>query len=214
MNGTNGITNDNSEELFPLFNNNQTLEIAFVFINYDSEMLEFNQINAILLEKLWGYDTFDYFVNYSYFEANASYEQEFMTFIEEIKETNAVTSKLNKSALQEQADDGHVRDIFDDQNGTAIPAEEVEEWFHDFPYEKSSDYCYYILNLTKFDTIDHSEEHWFTVEEIDADSGVQRHWWRNEWDFPVNFDAKFPYVGYSQKYRDYFFDPTAFQWYA
>jgi len=31
---------------------------------------------------------------------------------------------------------------------------------------------------------------------------------------PLNFDAKFPYAGYGQKYRDYFFDPTSYQWYT
>ncbi|MHA1944951.1 MAG: hypothetical protein ACXAC6_15005 [Candidatus Hodarchaeales archaeon] len=214
MNGIASITTENAEDPFPLFDRNQTLEMAFVFINYDTGILDFVQIENYLLDELWGYETFDYFVNYSFYEANSSYEQDLMTFVNNVADTDAVTSKLNMTSLEDQAGDGHLRDIFSEQNGTAIPAEELEEWFHDHPYESSSDYCYYILNLTKFDTADHSEEHWFTAEEINPDTGIQRHWWRNEWDFPINFDAKFPYAGYGQKYRDYFFDPTSYQWYT
>jgi hypothetical protein len=216
-----GVTTAPVEDPFPLFETNQTLEMAFVFINFESELLDFNELeNTYLLDFLWGYDIqdleedFDYSVDYSFYEANSSYTQEFMTFVDTIAESDAVTSKLNKTTLQQQAIDGHLRDIFDEQNGTAIPAENLEEWFHENPYELSSDYCYYVLNLSKFDTADHSKEHWFTVNEKEPDTGIQRHWWRNEWDFPLNFDAKFPYVGYGQKYRDYFFDPTAYQWYT
>jgi hypothetical protein len=214
MNGLANTTTVNTEDSFPLFNRTQTLEMAFVFINYDNGILDFEQIENYLLDKLWGYETFDYFVNYTFYEANSSYEQDVVDYIDTIAETEAVTSRLNMTALEDQADDGHLRDIFYEQNGTAIPAEKVEEWFHDNPYESSSDYCYYVMNLTKFDSADHSEEHWFTAEEIDPDSGVQRHWWRNEWDFPLNFDAKFPYAGYGQKYEDYFFDPSSYQWYT
>ena len=214
MNGLATTATENTEDSFPLFNRNQTLEMAFVFINYDNGILDFEQIENYQRDKLWGYDTFDYYVNYSFYEANSSYEQAFTEYVDSIAQAEAVTSKLNMTSLQDQANDGHLRDIFYEQNGTAIPAEELEEWFHKNPYESSSDYCYYILNLTKFVTPDHSEEHWFTVEEIDPDSGIQRHWWRNEWDFPLNFDAKFPYVGYGQKYKDYFFDPTSYQWYT
>jgi hypothetical protein len=191
---------ENSEETIPLFKKHQWLEIAVVFLNFDHELLNFGAFN--LPDILWGVDIFDYRVDYSFYEANDSYETELLNFIDSISDPNAVTSKLNLTALNEQAIDGHLEDIFEIQNGTAIPAEEMEEWFHSHPYELSSDYCYYVLNLTKFDTTDHSMEHWFSVKELDVDSGIQRHWWRNEWDFPLNFDASFPFVGYGHKYRN------------
>ncbi len=206
------LSYENSAEVIPLFENNQILEIAVVFINFDHEILTFGEIN--LPNMLWGIEILNYIVDYSFYEANDSYKTNVMNFIDSIAKPNAVTSKLKLDELNAQAIDGHVRDIFEIQNGTAIPAEEIEEWFHSNPYEQSSDYCYYVLNLTKFDTTDHSEEHWFSVKELDVDTGVQRHWWRNEWDFPLNFDVSFPFVGYGHKYRNYFFDPTAYQWYT
>ncbi len=193
------------------------LEFSIVFINYNPNAIDTNAIANYLPATLSlnkGFGSLTYSLSYSFFFANTSYTQDFLDFIATIANTEAITSSLNMTSLQAQAIDGHPRDLFVSRNGTGIPAELVEEWFQSHPYHPQADYQYYVLNLSYFDTTDHSREHWFTVKEVDPDSGVQRHWWRNEWDFPLNFDAKFPYAGYSSKYRDYFFDPFAFQWYT
>ncbi len=195
----------------------EDLEFAIVFINYDPSLIDTTALRSYLPSNitlpLQGENLIQN-LTYTFLFANSSYTQELLSYIDSIAQREAQTSRLNLTALNAQALDGHPRKLFLSQNGTAIPAEAIEEWLHQNPYHPDADYEYYVFNLSYFDSVDHSQEHWFTVREIDPDSGVQRHWWRNEWDFPINFDAKFPYAGYSGKYADYFFDPTAFQWYT
>ncbi len=210
----------NKNSAISTFATSDSLKIHVIFINYDATLINTTSIQQLLPRSInltgneFYNETFRYDINYSFHFANDSYTAKFLNFIASIANTNDNTATINWTSLNQQAIDGHPRKIFLPQNGTSISAESVEEWFHQNPYLNTPDNQYYVLNLSYFDTTDHSREHWFTVKEIDPDSGVQRHWWRNEWDFPINFDAKFPYAGYSSKYHDYFFDPFAFQWYT
>jgi hypothetical protein len=158
--------------------------------------------------------TIPFIYNYNIFYANSSYESNLNDFVlsNSVSGTNT-TSKVNITALEIQMETLDRQDIFLPQDGRAINATAVDEYFQDNPYDLSADYSFYILNFSRYDNNDHSQEHWFNLTEIDSSIGINRHWWRLEWDNPMNFDAAFPYAGFSHTGRHYFFDPYAFQWY-
>jgi len=153
---------------------------------------------------------YDYTVEF----ANATYTQDFENFVlaNSVNGTNT-TAKLNITALEYQRDNLYRQDIFEPQDGRAINATAVDIYFAENPYNSSADFSIYLTNFSMFDTPDHSLEHWFNVTESEPDIGINRHWWRLEWDNPMNFDARFPYAGYGFSGRHFFLDPYAFQWY-
>ncbi|MHA2363897.1 MAG: hypothetical protein ACXAC7_08055 [Candidatus Hodarchaeales archaeon] len=152
--------------------------------------------------------------NYTMFFANQSYNQDLdqQILLNSVNGTGT-TSKLNITALEYQKQNLDRQDIFLPQDGRAINATAIDEYLNDNPYDPDADYTIYLVNYSNFDSIDHSLDHWFNVTEKDPLLDVERHWWRLEWDNPMNFDAKFPYAGFGNEGRHFILDPYAFQWY-
>lgn len=202
------------------FSHSCSFDIPIVFVGYDSELFNETEFLSYLPEKNFvdsgsssGGSTLHTY-NYALRFANASYTQQ----VEDYALQNAVngsgmTSKLNITVLEYQRDNLYYQDIFEPQNGLAINASAMDDYFGANPYSSDADFSIYVLNFSRFDTPDHQWEHWFNVSEPVTETGVNRHWWRLEWDNPLNFDAAFPYPGFGYSGSHYFLDPYAFQWY-
>ncbi|MFX1514853.1 MAG: hypothetical protein ACFFC6_00955 [Promethearchaeota archaeon] len=193
------------------------LDIAIVFVGYDQDLINTTTISSKLPHYgsvfLGGEESAHttYQATYSYHFANQSYQDALDTFVADHSVINP-TVQLDIPNLEYQAEFWTPQDVFIPKNGTAIDGNAVESWLAQNRYVNEADYCISVLNFSYFDT--EALDHWFEIKNIDVDSGLERHWFRNEFDFPWNLDARFPYVGYTgYESSDIFFDPTAFQWY-
>lgn len=158
-----------------------------------------------------------YALDYNLIYPSVSFNDQLNSFVDSISST-ALTSKLDSSALKYQSANYLTQDIFLEQNGTAIEGQSLEDWLWSKVPEvaPTSSYQIFLMNFSRFDTS--SDKHWFEIPEVDPSTGLQRDFWRLEWDIPPtpsvnNFDAKFPYPGWSEDYPMYFLDPTAHNWY-
>ncbi|MHA1166885.1 MAG: hypothetical protein ACTSRU_03615, partial [Candidatus Hodarchaeales archaeon] len=199
------------------FTLDQQLDIAIIFVGYDQEFVDSAEILSRLPKcgriYIGKYDDafYDFYAKYSIHFASSDYQQSLDDLIAGNSYT-ANTSQLDMVALEYQATEWTPQDIFNPKNGTAIDGLAVEEWLAQNKYVLGADYSFYALNFSYLDST--NGEHWFQIPDIDADSGIDKHWFRNEFDFPWNFDASFPYPGYTgYKSTDTFFDPYCFQWY-
>ncbi|MHA2365527.1 MAG: hypothetical protein ACXAC7_16340 [Candidatus Hodarchaeales archaeon] len=165
-----------------------------------------------------------YYIDYTFIFADTAYSNSLNSFVDSISDISAETATLNMTALDQQRVDYQTEDIFVPQPGTAIDGVSLEQYLWDQTSSiasPSSSYQLYLLNFSRFDNNNNNDKHWFEIPEIDAGSNLQRTWWRLEWDIPPestfknvnNYDAKFPYPGYSSIHPIYFLDPYAHQWY-
>ncbi len=206
------------EEIEWDFSYRSPINISIVPIGYEESL--FN--TSVLLSKLPLFNipttssgkSIPIAYNYKVIHANNTFATELNNFVlmNSVNGTGT-TSKLNITALEYQRDNLYYQDIFEPQDGRAINASAIDLYLSDHVYDNTADYTIYLFNFSKFDTPDHSIEHWYNLSEVDVDSDVDRHWWRLEWDNPKNFDAAFPYAAYGHAGRHYFIDPYAFQWY-
>jgi len=207
-----------SAQTFTDFTNDDLIDIAIIFVGYDQDIIN----TSIITPKLPHFGTIflggddnaysNYQVKFSYYFADQTYKEALDDFVANHSVSDNPTVQLDLPKLEYQADYWDPQDIFLPKNGTAIDGNAVESWLTQNRYVNQADYCFNVLNFSYFDT--DVKDHWFEIEAIDMDSGVNRHWFRNEFDFPWNFDAEFPYVGYTgYESSDTFLDPTAFQWY-
>jgi hypothetical protein len=196
---------------------NEPLEIAIIFVGYDQELINVAEIDSrfphygqLILGDVE--DTYyRYRANYAYHFADQSYKDALDEFVADNSRVDP-TAQLNRTALEYQATEWDPQDIFLPKNGTAIDGNAVESWLAQNRYTPGADYCIYLLNFSYFDT--EGQDHWFEIKDVDADTGIERHWYRNEFDFPWNLDAEFPYVGYTgYETPDIFIDPYSYQWY-
>ena len=200
------------------------LSVDIVFVGFDEGVVLTGVLDSKLLD-LYVPDlyvpppsVFDltYSVTYEYFFADPQYSQELQEFALE-HASPSTTSRLNATALLHQESTGERMSIFLPQNGTAINATAVEDWLIDNPYASSSvnGYSIYVLNLSSLSTAppDDSWRHWFEVETKDPDTAVDVDWWRLEWDNELNRPMHYPYLGWGNRSRTFFFDPSAHQWY-
>ena len=146
---------------------------------------------------------------------SGSYDENLNDFIDE-NSWNANTSALNITQLNLQEETGERLSIFYDQEGRAIDGEAVEEYLVNNKGYTSTElsYAIYILNQSRFDTSDHSFEHWFEIDEVDPDSNVTADWWRLEWDNDLNLGVEYPYPCWGFQNRLFMIDPFSHQWYT
>jgi hypothetical protein len=200
-------------------NDAHSFEIAIIFVGYDEDIINISEITNELPYYGATYLGGDkmahsvYKVNYSCYFANQTYKNALDDFVVDHSVSDTPTVQLDIPALEYQAEFWDPQDIFVPKNGTAIDGNAVETWLGRNRYITEADYSFYLLNFSYLDT-ELGNDHWFEIKDIDVDSGINKHWFRNEFDFPWNLDAKFPYPGYTgYKSSDVFLDPTAFQWY-
>jgi hypothetical protein len=185
---------------------------VLTFINYDEDLV--NQATIIQnLPSEFYYEDWIIDLNYEVIFANDTYESQINQFVDTIT-TEDWTSKLNETALIEQKNNFKRKDIFERQNGTSINVEKLTDYLgSNKPETNLTDNLYhiFIFNQTRLDS--GSDRHWFNVTEVDPGSEKQRFYWRLEWDYPMNYDVRFPYAAYSKDSDITILDPTAFQWY-
>ncbi|NHJ49634.1 MAG: hypothetical protein FK733_17725 [Asgard group archaeon] len=210
---------------------NVTIPIDVVFSGYNDEYLDINMINNSLdtaiiyygIDNYWDEDSQQYIslldleitLDYNFYITTPSFDSSLDSFID-TNSWNANTSALNATQLNLQESTGARLSIFYDQEGKAIDGEAVEEYLStnkgfssDYP-----SYIIYFLNQSRFDTSDHSFEHWFEIDEEDPDSNITADFWRLEWDNDLNPDVEFPYPCWGFQNRLFFVDPYCHQWYT
>jgi hypothetical protein len=188
------------------------LNYAITFVNYNAEVLNLVKLESSLPQD---YGPFiHYNINYEFNLASTSYESKVNSYVDSIAPPDW-TSKINETALEAQKSDFQPTDVFETQAGTAIDARKLEDFIDKNQYDNSlsswNQFQIYVFNFSNFDSS--TERHWFNVSEIDPDSNRQRFNWRLEWDYPLNFDVKFPWAAFSEQSNLVLIDPTAFQWY-
>lgn len=202
------------------FSHSLSFDIPIVFIGYDSDLFSESEFLGYLPELNFvntgnpSGGSIVHAYNYEIQFVNASYAQQVEAFaLQNSVNGTETTSKLNIPALEYQREYLYYQDIFEPQNGLAINASAMDRYFAANPYNPAADFSIYVMNFSHFDSPDHKWEHWFNLSEPVTETGANRHWWRLEWDNPLNFDAAFPYAGFGSSGRHYFVDPYAFQWY-
>ncbi len=205
--------------------------IDIVFTGYNEEFIDISLINDGLsttvfypgIDFIWNEDTQSYdsildleiTLDFKFHFTSPSYSLALNSFID-TNSWNSNTSALNATQLNLQEETGERMSIFYDQEGRAIDGEEVEKYLvanKGFEPDGSS-YIIHILNQSRFDSLDHSFEHWFEIDEIDPDSNITANWWRLEWDNDLNPDVEFPYPCWGHQNRLFFIDPYSHQWYT
>ncbi|MFX0090658.1 MAG: hypothetical protein ACFFBD_02755 [Candidatus Hodarchaeota archaeon] len=207
-----------------------TLRVDLVLAGYDETQLNVSYLRdrllaSVLFEDLnFGFDQItqgpeilDLRINLDYQIHFAS--QDYVDALDNFVDANswaATTSALNTTALNMQEATGQRMSIFYPQNGTAINGTAVDEYLaanKGFDSDEPS-YAIYLLNFSRFDTLDHSQEHWFEIDEYDPDSNQKVSWFRLEWDNDLNPNVEYPYPAWGFRNRLYFIDPYCYQWYT
>lgn len=208
-----------------------TVPIDVIFSGYNEENIDLTMINNGLSktisyfgidfvwnENIQSYDSLldlEITLDFNFHFTSESYTSALDSFID-TNSWNSNTSALNTTRLNLQEETGERMSIFYDQEGRAIDGEAVKQYLVDnkgFSSEGPS-YAIYFLNQSKYDTIDHSFEHWFEIDEVDPDSNVTVDWWRLEWDNNLNPDVEYPYPCWGFQNRIFFVDPYCHQWYT
>ena len=210
---------------------NCTIPIDVIFSGYKEDYIDISRMNNELstivyyqgIDSVWNEDIQDYVsildleitLNFTFHFTSESYDTSLNSFID-TNSWDSNTSALNISQLNIQESTGIRKSIFYDQEGKAIDGEAVEQYLDDNRGYVSDEpsYAIYFLNQSRFDSSDHSFEHWFEIDEIDPDSNETADWWRLEWDNELNPDVEFPYPSWGYQNRLYFIDPYSHQWYT
>jgi len=208
-----------------------TVPIDVVFAGYNEDYIDLTMMNNGLttsayylgVDYIWNEDTqeFDSLLDleitleFNFHFTSESYETALNSFID-TNSWNSNTSALNATQLNLQESTGERKAIFYEQEGRAIDGEAVEQYLDSNRGFVSADpsYSIYFLNQSRFDTTDHSFEHWFEIDEVDPDSNATTDWWRLEWDNDLNPDVEFPYPCWGFQNRIFFADPYCHQWYT
>ncbi|MFX0063612.1 MAG: hypothetical protein ACFFC7_15685 [Candidatus Hermodarchaeota archaeon] len=208
-----------------------TQRVDVVFIGYNEGEVDLNLLNSDLSTS----ETFNW-IHWEWNETSQQYEdridlkinldwqfhfatQENAIALDTFVDNNswsAATSALNTTALNLQEETGERMSIFYPQMGTAINGTAVNEYLasHKTFDSEIPSYSIYFLNFSRFDTEDHSQEHWFEIDETDPDSNNTVDWWRLEWDNDLNPDVKYPYPALGFRNHLFFIDPYCHQWYT
>lgn len=208
-----------------------SIPIDLVFTGYEEDYIDLTMMNNSLstevyyigIDSIWNDDTQRYdslldleitFV-YNFHFTTPSYKSALDTFID-TNSWDGITSALNTTQLNLQESTGERLSIFYEQEGRAIDGEALEEYLVTNTGYSATEpsYTIHILNQSRFDTSDHSFEHWFEIDEDDPDSNVTADWWRLEWDNDLNPNVEFPYPCWGFQNRIFFVDPFSHQWYT
>ncbi|MHA2249403.1 MAG: hypothetical protein ACXAD7_03525 [Candidatus Kariarchaeaceae archaeon] len=204
--------NTSANGVNPSLNRNLEFNYVITFVNYNQGLIDINSLQSFLPDFQAPFIPYD--INYEFSFANTSYQQSINNYVDTISSSDW-TSKLNTTALEEQKLDFGRKKIFEKQNGTAIDARKLELFLDEnrptTTLENNNLFFIYVLNFSRFDAA--TDKHWFNATEVDPDSMKQRFYWRLEWDYPLNYDVKFPYAAFSEQSDIAMIDPTAFQWY-
>ncbi len=202
----------------PIFEPDMNLVITFV--NYDQALVNDTLLEASLPQKIQkNYDFatslgIEYSMTYQILFTDSTFEDPFNSFIDSVS-TPDWTSDLNETALRNQVNNFGRAKIFTQKQGIAIDARATEQWLAqnlpDSSIPNRNKFYLFVLNLSRLDSGD--QDHWFNITEVDPDSGRARFYWRLEWDYPLNYDVKFPYAAFTERTDIAFIDLTAFQWY-
>ncbi len=208
-----------------------TVPIDVVFAGYNEDYIDLTMMNNGLIDSVYyigvdyiwnegtqAYDSLldlDITLEFNFHFTSENYSTTLDSFID-TNSWNSNTSALNVTQLNLQESTGERKAIFYEQEGRAIDGEEVEKYLDSnrgFIPDGPS-YSIYFLNQSRFDTTDHSFEHWFEIDEVDPDSNVTADWWRLEWDNDLNPNVEFPYPCWGYQNRIFFADPYCHQWYT
>ncbi|MCF2144830.1 MAG: hypothetical protein K9W42_14125 [Candidatus Heimdallarchaeota archaeon] len=195
--------------------------IQLVFIGY-SNVINEEALTTLLPTSLEsipadfnGDFTLNYTLGYEFVYASESYKSAVFTAVENNYQlTN--TSKLNETALELQRIDSIPRSVFLEQKGFAINETAMADWFAEHPYiaRPENGFSLLILNLSKYDAIDHSTDHWFAFNDSNIDSNQTIDRFRLEWDNELNDGVKFPYPSFDSSHgKTYILDPSAHNWF-
>jgi len=208
-----------------------TIPLDIVFVGYEEDYIDLQMFNDELqttltyigVDYIWNEDTQTYDslldlkinMDFNFYFSSPSYETALNSFID-TNSWDGVTSALNSTQLNLQEETGEPMSIFYEQDGRAINGSALEEYLCTnkgyTPTEPS--YAIYFLNQSRYDTPDHSFEHWFEIDEVDPDSNVTVDWFRLEWDNELNPDVEYPYPCWGFQNRLFFIDPYSYQWYT
>ncbi len=202
----------------PVFEPDMNLVITFV--NYDPALVDDALLETSLPQTIQKYYDFEkdlaiqYSMTYQILFTDSTFEDPFNSFIDSVS-TPDWTSDLNETALRNQVSNFGRAKIFTQKQGIAIDARATEQWLAqnlpDSSIPNRNKFHLFVLNLSRLDSGD--QDHWFNITEVDPDSGRSRFYWRLEWDYPLNYDVKFPYAAFTERTDIAFIDLTAFQWY-
>ncbi|MGY5875478.1 MAG: hypothetical protein RTU30_07015 [Candidatus Thorarchaeota archaeon] len=219
-----GISLQNSEEEIAYEVDMLPLErhwpVKVVFVGYDPSTIN----NESFIDELPEYGEIDYenmsvrhWVDYEVHYASDLYMNWTVNWFTN-KSTVGVDngSSLNETALSLMLEDPSTPyDIFVPRDGRSINATPAEKWINVNPYVNNDDqgWILYVLNLSQFDSPDHSTEHWFEYDHVDADSGSPVDWTQVGFDNILNTDVNPQFTGIGGRYNKYILDPSADQWY-
>jgi hypothetical protein len=208
-----------------------TITFDVVFVGYNEDYVDVNMIDSSLdstvfypaIDYIWneGSQEYDYVLeleltlDFNFHFASPSYSAALDSFVN-TNSWNSNTSALNVTQLNLQEATGERKSIFYDQEGKAIDGEAIEQYLDankGFTSVEPS-YVIYFLNQSRFDSSDHSIEHWFEIDEVDPDSNITADWFRLEWDNALNPDVEYPYPCWGYQNRLFFIDPYSHQWYT
>jgi hypothetical protein len=194
--------------------------IRIVVVNYNEELID----ESILLQNLPTqryYQPSDYLIRYNIdyevFFTNDTYANQLEAVMLANSENGSETgTRLDEALLeyQENHPDEPQR-VFYPRPGRAIDGYTVEDWLVENPAVRLPDlgYTLYLVNYSKFDTQDHSLEHWYDYHPVDPDTGRVQDFFRLEWDNALNPDVKFEFPAFGGRYNQFVLDPSADQWY-
>ena len=93
-----------------------------------------------------------------------------------------------------------------------MDAELVEDYIYQnlyAPVPETPGYTLYLFNFSRFDSADHSQEHWYRSNSVDFDSNTSiKYWFSGYNDIPY-----VPTLGWGGEHRFCFLDLTARSWY-
>ncbi|MHA1501104.1 MAG: hypothetical protein ACTSSB_04580 [Candidatus Heimdallarchaeota archaeon] len=161
-----------------------------------------------ITEDYIGHLNLNMILEFNFYFTSTSYDTALDSFID-TNSWNANTSALNITQLNLQEETGERLSIFYDQEGRAINGTALEHYLatNDGYVSTGPSYAIYFLNQSRFDTADHSLEHWFEIDEVDPDSNVTADWWRLEWDNDLNAGVEYPYPCWGFQNRLFMVDP-------
>jgi hypothetical protein len=207
-----------SVQIYSNLERNWTTNI--ILINYDPQLINETALFETLPLKREYHTTIapvTYNIDYELYQANDSYTDSLRQVILEHSIIGSdIGTELNETALamQRESPNTPLR-IFNERAGRTIDGYAVEDWLIQNPFVPAPElgYNFYLLNLSEFDTLDHSMEHWFDYHPMDSDTGMTQSWFRLEFDNSKNPPIVMQYAGIGGRGNVYALDPSANQWY-
>lgn len=191
-----------------------------ILVNYDSLLInDTTLLETVPLKRVHYTATtlITYNIHYNLYVASDAYADALRQIILDYSTVGSeIGTSLNETALAIQRDNPNTRiQVFGERAGRSIDGYAVEEWLMDNPFVPAPNlgYNFYILNLSEFDSPDHSMEHWFDYHPMDPDTGIVQNWFRLEFDNNLNPPIMMQYAGIGGRGNVYVLDPSADQWY-